>query len=363
MRLRAFVGLGLLALLCACAGNLTSGDLHSTSLSLALPATAKVTTKYLYVEYLSPAHVLRYPIVNGVLSTIPDNNLNLWVPAGGRVGGIALDAQGRLFVTVSFGEGGTTAGEIAVYSSGASGSATPLRAIEIAQPPYSAYRAYTPYGVTVDASGNIYVAMVQDTTYGYDIQTGVVDIFAPGSNGTTEPIQTLAPNRGAIAVALDSTGRLFVGGKGGELSRGLRVISEYARPLTSQQPSGEICDNYVNTGLAVGTIANAEWLFSSEHEIARHVGRLAVWKGIRTRPCPGEASQTLRIAGLDNPEPPHDNAGFSSIALDGADRKLFVASRGGRNGIYEIDAINFAPQKPIATITTKAIPVSLAVSR
>jgi hypothetical protein len=107
--------------------------------------------------------------------------------------GITVDASGLLYVA-------TDNEEILVYSATASGAATATQTIA----GYLSTVSYTvPYEIAVDASGNIYASTA--TASG-----GLIVEFAKGATGNPTPTRTITVNGDAFyGIAFDSSGNLY----------------------------------------------------------------------------------------------------------------------------------------------------------
>lgn len=126
-------------------------------------------------------------------------------------GGIAIDAHANLYVTSDNGtmnSGGTNVDSVFVYPGGSKGNAQPSARIAGHDTGLS-----DPYGVAVDAKGNIYVANVTNFEGGAS-GSGSITIYRSGSNGNVKPIGTIAgPDTGLhdpVGVAVDCSGNIYV---------------------------------------------------------------------------------------------------------------------------------------------------------
>ena len=112
--------------------------------------------------------------------------------------GIAVDADGDIFVANS------KSNSITVYAAGATGNASPMRQIS-----GSATGLNLPTGVALDGDGNIYVANYAATSIAPS-----VEVFAAGSNGNVSPVATISGKKTKLddpyGVALDASGNLHV---------------------------------------------------------------------------------------------------------------------------------------------------------
>ncbi len=115
---------------------------------------------------------------------------------------IAADAAGNLYVAGFFSD--STGNAIAVYPPTATGLATPTRMIT--------FGASTVYGVAVDPAGDVFVNICRGCYDG----ANAIEEFAPGANGAATPINTInltAKSPWVIVnggpVHLDSAGNIF----------------------------------------------------------------------------------------------------------------------------------------------------------
>ncbi|TAG29837.1 MAG: hypothetical protein EAZ35_09440 [Sphingobacteriia bacterium] len=167
-------------------------------------------------------------------------------------GGMAQDDQGNLFVAdianhtirkvSATGVVTTFAG-----SAGVSGNANGIG---------SAARFNSPYGLTIDAQNNIYVAEYRGHTIRKITSAGVVTTVAGnGISGSTNGIGASANFNQPIGIALDNAGNLFVGEFGNSLIRKIvlstGIVSTFASGVGN---IGGICiDAQNNLYLASGT--------------------------------------------------------------------------------------------------------------
>jgi sugar lactone lactonase YvrE len=121
--------------------------------------------------------------------------------------GVALDASGNLYVADT---GNDTIRKVtpqAVVTTFAGLAGTPGNV----NGPGTAARFYQPYGVTVDAGGNVYVADTGNSEVRMITPAGVVTTVAGnGVSGYTDGTGTGAQFRAPRGVAVDSAGNLFV---------------------------------------------------------------------------------------------------------------------------------------------------------
>jgi hypothetical protein len=112
--------------------------------------------------------------------------------------GVAVDANHNVYATPIFEDA------VTVYGAGEYGDVAPIQTIEGNNTGLS-----NPFGVAVDASGNIYVP-----NDGYNSSDNSVTVYAAGANGNVSPIQTISGSNtgllGPLAIALDGTGDIYV---------------------------------------------------------------------------------------------------------------------------------------------------------
>jgi len=119
--------------------------------------------------------------------------------------GIALDAQGRIYVTNIDNSQIPPVSSVTIYAAGATGNATPTTTIT-----GSNTQLDDPNGITLDSNGKIYVAN-EGTTIN---ATGSVTVYPAGSTGNATPSAVITGATSAMnsphAVALDSSGKIYV---------------------------------------------------------------------------------------------------------------------------------------------------------
>jgi sugar lactone lactonase YvrE len=144
--------------------------------------------------------------------------------------GIAVDALGNVFVADTSNNviRKITSANVVSTFAGAAGS------IGSADGTGSAARFYSPGGVAVDASGNVFVADTGNNVIRKITSAGVVSTFAgaSGSVGTTDGTGSAARFNNPQGVAVDALGNLFVADTGNSVIRKItsgRLVSTFAR--------------------------------------------------------------------------------------------------------------------------------------
>ncbi len=129
--------------------------------------------------------------------TISGSNTGLDVPNG-----IALDARGNIYVANN-GSYPTFIGTVTVYPAGSDGNVAPSSTIVGSNTGLNG-----PYGIALDASDNIYVA----NSGSYPFST--VTVYPAGSDGNVAPSSTIVGSNtglnGPYGIALDAGGNIYV---------------------------------------------------------------------------------------------------------------------------------------------------------
>jgi hypothetical protein len=316
-----------LAALCALGIAFAAGCAGNASLSISPGESQSQSTRYsnariqshtsashLYVSLGAVGEVLRYPIVGGVVSSTADLTLNVprpGFPSNAGKSGIAIDAQGRLYVS-GYGQGGG----VAIFAAGASGNATPLKIL-----------AAGATDVKVDSKGFVY------TLAGINF----VNVYAPGTSTPKGRITVTNPE----SLALGSGGDLYIASEG--------EIARYSHPSTNPQLVSQICvgdgpsSGPIIVGLAVGAFRGRPWIYGSLEHPGFNAGKVGVWSGAQDRPCPARLSQHLiRVSGF-----PAKSDAPAGLAIDVADNALFVADL--YHGVYQVNPLVFSRQTPVAS--------------
>ena len=169
----------------------SEGQLYVGAVTFTGPTTKAVVTGYEVLVYAAGVTATSTPVrtilISGATTTYPR--------------AIAVDPTGQVYV-VLVSANGTTA-DIAVYSSTASGAATPVRTI-------NTQLVSKVYQLAVDSSNNLYAAGVASPDNGVN---GVIAVFGPTATGSATPIiQITGTNVGplnSLGVAVDSSGHIY----------------------------------------------------------------------------------------------------------------------------------------------------------
>ncbi len=129
--------------------------------------------------------------------------------------GIALDSSGKIYAAdcpACYGESGSPG--VMVYPAGSNGNAAPSATIG-----GDSTGLATPYGITVDSTGNIYVVDDGNTRDGGSIAPGVY-VYPAGSHGNAAPIASISGTDTGLdtpyGIAMDSSGNIYVADDGDE---------------------------------------------------------------------------------------------------------------------------------------------------
>lgn len=171
--------------------------------------------------------------------TILGNSTGLNVPGDSAVRGLTLDTTGNIYVAANVTIGGIVYSGISVFSSNATGNTAPMRVIA-----GLATTLGPCYQIVVDSGGNVYGA--GDYNAGFP---NAVLIFNSGSNGNVAPSSTIVGAntmlQGIVGMALDSAGNLYV-------ANGNIVPSTPSIVVFSASASGNATPTRVISGAATG---------------------------------------------------------------------------------------------------------------
>jgi hypothetical protein len=120
---------------------------------------------------------------------------------GAGADGIAVDANGDIFVTTYFCMKGATSctstSQILEFAAGANGLVTPANALTILPNSSFPYANNGAVGVAVDGAGNLYAQVLTITENGLGVPSFLdavsVEVFTPGQTGSSAPAQTITP--------------------------------------------------------------------------------------------------------------------------------------------------------------------------
>jgi len=153
----------------------------------------------LYVANLLGNSITVYPIGK------TGNRAPSWYISGSNTeldepNGLAVDSNGNLYVT------NDANGTVTVYAAGATGNVAPTAIIAGANTGLK-----SPWGIGVNpVNGDIYVANIE----GGPSEFGSITFYAPGSNGNVAPVGTIAGSNTMLAdpygVTLDTSGNIYV---------------------------------------------------------------------------------------------------------------------------------------------------------
>jgi sugar lactone lactonase YvrE len=120
--------------------------------------------------------------------------------------GLALDASGRLYVANLAHYNSVLTQSVTVYDPGSTGNQTPLATIT-----GDVTRLHNPLGITVDATGYIYVANYGNTDAGPSNFATRVVVYAPGATGNVAPTRVITGSMSEpTGLAVDAAGALHV---------------------------------------------------------------------------------------------------------------------------------------------------------
>jgi hypothetical protein len=252
-------------------------------------------------------------------STSPLGTLTLPFSCDG--GPLATDSLGQLYVACF---SPTSAPLVLVYPPNASGSVAPIRTINLSK---SYYEIAT---LTVDANDQLYVGALENSTE--DNPPFAVIVYAQEASGSAVPLRTLQlpASDGLLAVAVDGTGNIYVA-QYPELYYGsgpVSLVNVYSASATgSAVPLRTIDFSYFIYGLAVDQSGRVfvtagigpDNILAAIEEFAPD--------------ATGNATPTNTIGLTALPDSPGTSIGGGSVHVDGAGN-VFAAFNGGGDASF-----------------------------
>lgn len=216
----------------------------------------------LYVTNLATDSITVYPAgANGSTNpvvTIAGEHTLLDSPTA-----IAFDSSGNIYVANAGKEGGGH-DRITKYAAGSSGDAAPVAEINGADT-----KLYSPSGLTVDSSGNIYVTNPGSILYAANkspvvLAVDTITVYSAGSTGNIAPVRTISGNLTRLSslsgIAVDSSGNIYASSLGVEGSNGGGILIFAPGANGNVAPAASIdgdCANLTTTGpIALDANAN-----------------------------------------------------------------------------------------------------------
>ena len=176
---------------------------------------------------------------------------------------IAFDSSGNIYVA-NAGKDGGGQDSITKYAAGSSGDAAPVAEIKGVNT-----KLYSPSGLTVDSSGNIYVANPGSILYEANkkpivLAVDTITVYSAGSTGNIAPVRTISGNLTRLSslsgIAVDSSGNIYVSSLGVESSNGGGILIFAPGSNGNVAPTMSIdgdCANLSTTGpIALDSNAN-----------------------------------------------------------------------------------------------------------
>ncbi len=239
--------------------------------------------------------------------------------------GVAVDASGNVFVADASNNvirKITSAGVVSTFA-GSAGSAGSTDGTG------SAARFNRPFGVAVDASGNVFVAEASNNVIRKITSAGVVSTFAgsAGSAGSTDGTGSAARFNNPQGIAVDAAGNVFVADTVNHTIRKITsagVASTFAGTAGSSgstDGTGSAARFYNPSGVAVDAAGNVFVADSTNYTIRKITSAGVVSTFAGTAASTGSTDGTGSAARFNSP---------SGVAVDAAGN-VFVADRG--NGI------------------------------
>ena len=176
---------------------------------------------------------------------------------------IAFDSSGNIYVA-NAGKNGGGQDSITKYAAGSTGDAAPVAEIKGGNT-----KLYSPSGLTVDSSGNIYVANPGSILYEAHKSPIVqavdtITVYSSGSTGNIAPVRTITGNLTRLSslsgIAVDSSGSIYASSLGVEGSNGGGILIFAPGSNGDVAPTMSIdgdCANLTTTGpIALDASAN-----------------------------------------------------------------------------------------------------------
>lgn len=207
----------------------SSGDNGpATAASLKRPMSLALNSAGdLYIADFSGNGIRKVTAASGVISTVT----TLTFPTG-----VAVDSSDNLYIVDNWTSrvwkmAGGTGNKTAVAGNGVAGYAGD-------NGPATAANLNQPYGLTIDASGNLYITEMVNRIRKVDASTGIISVLAgtgeAAYSGDGGPALDAALNR-PTGVALDSSGNLYIGDSG---NNAIRMILGNNPPVVTVAPAG-----------------------------------------------------------------------------------------------------------------------------
>jgi hypothetical protein len=181
------------------------------------------------------------------IRTIAGSNTGLVSPSR-----IALDTSGKLYVT-NLATFPIKHDSVTVYAAGANGNVAPIQTIA-----GSNTGLKTPFGIALDASGNIYVTNSLSTVRKYDSVT----VYAAGANGNVEPIRSIGGAHtgvdGPAGITVGVNGKVYVANDGVGFGCAHKSVTVYAAGAHGDVPPVQkICGKLTGIGEPAGVALDA----------------------------------------------------------------------------------------------------------
>jgi len=166
------------------------------------------------IDPLNLGDIFIYP-PNSTGAAIPSRTINI---NSYQASALAVDPAGLLYVAINTGSAEDAPPPmVSVYSATASGTATPLRTLQLT--------GIFPTGagdIAADAAGNIYVA-------GYTGTGNVIAVYPPTATGPATPVRTISLGSSNVyGVAVDPDGHIFASVRPDCFGSAAFVIEEFA---------------------------------------------------------------------------------------------------------------------------------------